>query len=92
MRFHLGSIQPECQNASSDIWRRDHRYVELGQVNMQEIVDFEQSRQNAEGRFPIQSDMFFWVGSNHSPGLDREHWRRKANTLAGNMNFLLDRR
>ena len=36
MRFHSGSIQPECQNASSNIWRHYHRYVELGQVNMQE--------------------------------------------------------
>ena len=58
MRFHSGSIQPECRNASSNIWRRYHPYVELGQVNMQEIVDFEQPHQNVEGRFPIQSDMF----------------------------------
>ena len=58
MRFRTGSIQPECQNDASNIWRRYHRYVELGQVNMQEIVNFEQSQQNVEGRFPIQSDMF----------------------------------
>ena len=43
MSFHSGSIQPECQNESSNIWRRSHRYIELGQVNMQETVDFEQS-------------------------------------------------
>ena len=58
MRFRTGSIQPECQNNASNIWRRYHRYVELGQVNMQEIVNFEQSQQNVEGRFPIQRDMF----------------------------------
>ena len=58
MRFRTGSIQPECQNDASNIWRRYHRYVELGQVIMQEIVNFEQSQQNVEGRFPIQSDMF----------------------------------
>jgi len=60
MRFRSGSIQPECQNDETNIWRRYHRYVELGQVNMQEIVNFEQSQQNVEGigRFPIQSDMF----------------------------------
>ena len=57
MRFRTGSIQPECQNDASNIWRRYHRYVELGQVNMQEIVNFEQSQQNVEGRFPIQSDI-----------------------------------
>ena len=38
MRFHSGSIQPECQNVSSNIWRHYHRYVELGQVNMQEKI------------------------------------------------------
>ena len=35
--------------------RHYHRNVELGQVNMQEIVDFEQSYQNVKGTFPIQS-------------------------------------
>ena len=88
MRFRSGSIQPECQNDASNIWRRYHRYVELGQVNLQEIVNFEQSQQNVEGRFPIQATCFFWVGPNHSPGLDREHWNRKANTLWGNTIFL----
>ena len=34
-RFHSGSRQPECQNASSNIWRRYFRYIESGQVNMQ---------------------------------------------------------
>ena len=86
IRAHSGSIQPECQKASSNIWRRYQWYVELGQVNMQEIVDFEQSCQNVEGRFPRQSDMFL-LSRIHSPGLDREHWRREANTLSGNMNF-----
>ena len=39
MSFRTGSIQPECQNDASNIWRRYHEYVELGQVNMQEIVN-----------------------------------------------------
>jgi len=30
MRFRTGSIQPGCQNDASNIWRRYHRYVELG--------------------------------------------------------------
>ena len=30
MRFHSGSIQPEWQNASSNIWRCYHLYVECG--------------------------------------------------------------
>ena len=30
MRFHSGSIQPEWQNDSSNIWRCYHRYVECG--------------------------------------------------------------
>jgi len=38
--------------------------------------------------FQYKATCFFWVGSNHSPGLDRERWSRKVNTLSGNMNFL----
>ena len=34
-------------------WRS--KCVELGEANMQQIADFEQSRQNVKGRFPIQN-------------------------------------
>ena len=49
---------------------------------MQEIVDFEQSRQNVEEGFQYKATCFFWVGSNHSPGLDREQWKDAFPQLA----------